>query len=231
VVEVAKRDGMSRAGMARLLALCNLAMADAGIVAWRAKYAHAVWRPVRGIQNHVDANPSDRDWTPLGAPRTNRPDFVLGSEPRDVELAGSLLGEGSALRAGPDPAYAAAAFTPNFPAYPSGHATFGAACFDVLRRVRAERAATRDDPDGLADQGRFASEELDGASVDNYLDELRPDRRRRFAAIEEMIRENSESRVWLGVHWEFDADEGEASGKAIAGVVHGRACRRVTPSS
>ena len=46
------------------------------------------------------------------------------------------------------------------------------------------------------------------------------------AIIEEMIRENSESRVWLGVHWKFDADEGEASGKAIAEVVHGRACRR-----
>ncbi len=233
VVEVAKQDRMSQIDLARLLALCNLAMADAGIVAWRTKYAYAVWRPVLGIRNRENANETDRNWKPLGAPRTNRPDFVLGPGLGDVAFAQSLLGGnprgggGRALQAPLDPAYAAAAFTPNFPAYPSGHATFGAACFTVLRKVRAESGATQREPDSLRHhRGPFVSDELDGASVDNFRDEPRPLRPQRFETLEQMTDMNNESRVWLGVHWKFDADEGEVSGKAIADVVHGRAFRR-----
>ena len=42
---------MSVPDMARLLALCNIAMADAGIVCWEAKYRYKIWRPVLGIPN------------------------------------------------------------------------------------------------------------------------------------------------------------------------------------
>lgn len=287
VVEVARRDRMSVVELARLLALCNLAMADASIVAWRSKYDHAVWRPVLGIRNRQNASPSDREWRPLGAPRTNRPDFTLGrgasqaaftrslldSEPSGGDAASvqSLLGSGTggggttfaqsllggdpgggsaasgqaqpggsgngkqASPASLDPDYTAAAFTPNFPAYPSGHATFGGACFEVLRRVRAERALTRRAPDslqfqlgGLVIRGglTFVSDELNGVSVDNFRDEPRPLRPQRFATIEQMIDLNDDSRVWLGVHWKFDADEGETSGKAVAETVYNRALRR-----
>ncbi|WP_342153097.1 hypothetical protein [Methylorubrum sp. SB2] len=38
------------AALARLFALINVGMADAGIVAWQAKYAHDLWRPVIGIR-------------------------------------------------------------------------------------------------------------------------------------------------------------------------------------
>ena len=54
---------------ARLLALLNVALADAGIVAWDAKYAFNFWRPVTAIRRATDdANPltdPDAGWQPL----------------------------------------------------------------------------------------------------------------------------------------------------------------------
>ena len=58
-IQIAERDGLSTPEMARLLALCNLAMADAGIVCWEAKYRYQLWRPVVGIPNALYR--SDRD--------------------------------------------------------------------------------------------------------------------------------------------------------------------------
>src|SRR5215217_3158631 len=92
--------------------LVNVAMADAGILAWDQKYIHDLWRPVVGIREHdvsmgptgVGNNDIDDDchvlWLPFGAPKTN-------------ELKKN--------------------FTPPFPACPSGHATFGAAAFHMTR--------------------------------------------------------------------------------------------------
>ena len=99
---------------ARLLALVNVAMADAGIAIWESKYHYDFWRPVGGVREADagtgptgagDGNPDtlgDADWTPLGAPASNVPEGVD--------------------------------FTPPFPAYPSGHAGFGGTLFQVLRR-------------------------------------------------------------------------------------------------
>jgi len=54
---------------ARLFALLNIAMADAGIACWNAKYAWNFWRPVTAIrEGDVDGNPDtegNADWTPL----------------------------------------------------------------------------------------------------------------------------------------------------------------------
>jgi membrane-associated phospholipid phosphatase len=54
---------------ARLLALLNLVLADAGIVAWDAKYTFNFWRPITAIRNgDADRNPDttkDQDWQPL----------------------------------------------------------------------------------------------------------------------------------------------------------------------
>ena len=56
---------------ARLLALVNLAMADAGIGCWEAKYTYVFWRPVTAIPlAATDGNSGtgeDLDWTPLFA--------------------------------------------------------------------------------------------------------------------------------------------------------------------
>ncbi len=66
---------------ARLLALLNLASADAFIAAWDAKYTYGQWRPVTGIRAADPAtNPltqPDPSWTPLiVTPRF--PDYVAG---------------------------------------------------------------------------------------------------------------------------------------------------------
>src|SRR3989442_15015252 len=54
---------------ARLFALLNIAMADAGICVWDAKYVYNFWRPVTAIQQaDTDGNPDtegDPDWLPL----------------------------------------------------------------------------------------------------------------------------------------------------------------------
>lgn len=111
-VQIATDRGLSIVEMARLLALVNVAMADAGIAIWESKYHYDYWRPVTGIrESDPGAGPSglgdnnpltqgDVSFTPLGAPASNL--------------------------AGPN-------FTPPFPAYPSGHAGFGGSLFQVLR--------------------------------------------------------------------------------------------------
>jgi hypothetical protein len=48
---------------ARLLALLNIAMADAIIACWEAKYHYFFWRPVTAIR--LDGIPADATWTPL----------------------------------------------------------------------------------------------------------------------------------------------------------------------
>ncbi|MBA3356010.1 MAG: phosphatase PAP2 family protein [Pyrinomonadaceae bacterium] len=98
--------------LARLMALVNTAMADAGVAIWESKYFYNYWRPVTGIREadlgtgptgQGDGNPrthGDVTYSPLGAPASNLNGFN---------------------------------FTPPFPAYPSGHAGFGGALFQTLR--------------------------------------------------------------------------------------------------
>lgn len=178
---IAAQDGLSIPELARMLALINIAMADAGIVAWNAKYKFAVWRPVLGIQNL--ASGGDPDWKPLGAPRTNAPKFAAGADIQVREVAQSFLGAESSVAiqrvstriqtATPaDLDLGKAAFTPNFPAFPSGHATFGSACFNTLKAFRAQRPATSGNPDAIS--GEFVSDELNGISVDPFTGAPRP---------------------------------------------------------
>jgi hypothetical protein len=105
-VHIADQIGASAVELARLLALVNVAMADAGIAIWESKYYYKFCRPVTGIRaTDRDGNPAlvaDPTWTPLGAPASNLD--------------------------GPN-------FTPPFPSYPSGHAGFGGALFQTLRHV------------------------------------------------------------------------------------------------
>ena len=114
VRRVAIARGNSEAENARLFALVNAALGDAGILAWDQKYIHEFWRPVVGIREHdksfgpaatetnddISSN-ADPFWLPLGAPNTN----AIDNDKKN--------------------------FTPNFPAYPSGHATFGAAALHI----------------------------------------------------------------------------------------------------
>ncbi|TIQ61993.1 MAG: hypothetical protein E5X41_30560 [Mesorhizobium sp.] len=233
--------------LARLLALCNLAMADAGIVAWKAKYDYKVQRPVVAIRA------VDKTWRPLGAPRTNPKEFSAVFSTKFIATAESLLGAGlselllqapglsasqarqstfrsplfdhqkqsepviesEADRVPSGLPYADAAFTPNFPAYPSGHATFGSACFNVLK---ARLKALGQDDDAVS--MNFVSEEVSEGTIDNFRNEPRtPWSKGAYSSIDKMIEDNNESRVWLGVHWQFDATKGDESGKKIAQTV------------
>jgi hypothetical protein len=67
---------------ARLFALLNMAMADAGITAWNTKLHYVFWRPSTAIQNgNNDDNPNtagDAIWQPL-IPNPPYPDYTSGA--------------------------------------------------------------------------------------------------------------------------------------------------------
>jgi len=67
--QLATASSLSLAGSARLFAALNVAMADAGIVSWEAKYSEELWRPITAIANAgLDGNPltsPDPSWQPL----------------------------------------------------------------------------------------------------------------------------------------------------------------------
>src|SRR5262245_24744469 len=183
-VQVAGQMRSSHMELARLLALVNVAMADAAIAIWESKYFYQFWRPVTGIREADagtgptkvgDDNPAtagDPTFSPLGAPASNL--------------------------AGPN-------FTPPFPAYPSGHAGFGGAIFQVLRKFYG----TDDIP------FTFVSDEFNGVTRDNK-DNVRPLISRSFNSLSQAEEENGQSRIYLGIHWAFDKTEGIAQGRHVA---------------
>jgi hypothetical protein len=151
---VARRQGNTLPENARLFALLNVSLADAGIVCWDSKYHYKVWRPVTAIRN------ADRD----GNPDTRA-----------------------------DPGWNSLLDTPPFPSYTSGHSTFSGA---------AARA--------LAD---FFGTDAIGFTVGS--DGL-PGTERTFASFSEAAREAGRSRVYGGIHYEFDNRVGLALGRAVA---------------
>jgi len=103
--------------------------------------------------------------------------------------------------------------TPNFPAYTSGHATFGAACFTVLKSFRS--ALGKSETCNI----ELRSEETDPNTTD-HDGTPRPSFTRTFTNIDAMIDENARSRTFLGVHWRFDATEGVKAGKQVGNKVY-----------
>jgi membrane-associated phospholipid phosphatase len=79
--DVAAAEGNTVLQNARLFALLNIAMADAGIGAWDAKHAYMYWRPITAIREGArDGNPAtdpDPSWLPsIATPPF--PDYVSG---------------------------------------------------------------------------------------------------------------------------------------------------------
>jgi hypothetical protein len=104
--------------------------------------------------------------------------------------------------------------TPPFPAYPSGHATFGAALMQALRlglRTAATPLTVHDILDVEAGNSAaipaetftFVSDELDGVALDPD-GSVRQRIEKTFGNFAEAVWENSVSRIYLGVHWRFD---------------------------
>lgn len=186
---IAQQEHNTEVQNARLFAMVNVAMADAGIAAWATKFQYNFWRPITGIRESDlgngptglgDGNPNtigDPNWTPLGAPADN------GS--------------------GTD-------FTPPFPAYTSGHATFGGAVFTTIRNFYGT--------DNIPFS--FTSDEFNGETRDS-AGNVRPVVTRSFSTLSQAAQENAESRIYLGIHWQFDADQGIAQGTQVANYVFG----------
>jgi membrane-associated phospholipid phosphatase len=193
-VQIAGDRDPSAIGFARLLALVNVAMADAGIAIWESKYFYQYWRPVTAIREADpgtgptgtgDGNPltrAIRNFSPLGAPASNL--------------------------TGPN-------FTPPFPAYPSGHAGFGGALFQILRRFYGTDRISF----------TFVSDEFNGETRDNQGN-VRPLRPRRFSSLSDAEEENGQSRIYLGIHWRFDKTEGITQGRRVANFVFDRVFER-----
>ncbi|OKI16292.1 hypothetical protein A6A25_13020 [Saccharothrix sp. CB00851] len=162
---VAEQRGLGTPEKARLFALVALTMADAGIVAWDAKYQTAIdlWRPETAIRlADTDGNPAttaDTSWRPLSPDEDgNR-------------------------------------FSPPFPAYVSGHATFAGAWAGAMKAYFGT--------DDIAFTA--TTEDLHAVGVT-----------RTFTTFSAAARENARSRVYLGVHYQFDADSGLTAGTALA---------------
>ncbi len=174
----------SNADFARLFALANTAIGDAGVFAWLEKWNFQFWRPLTGVREDDDPQ-RDPFWLTLGAPATNSN---------------------------------AIPFKPPFPAYPSGHATFAGAFFQTVRLYYKQRdnlPFAVDEPDSIGFE--LVSDELNGISRDlrqpldvnvpltDQLGTVRTRVKRRFPSLWAAMYETGLSRVFLGVHWRFDA--------------------------
>jgi len=183
--QIARQQGSDMVETARLLALVNVAMADAAIAAWDSKYHHNLWRPVTGIReaDANDAGPGDGNPATVGDARF----MPLGAPASNLN--------------GPN-------FTPPFPAYPSGHATFGGALFQTLRKFYGT--------DHIA--FTFVSDEFNGVTRDNS-GQVRALAPRSFSTLSQAETENGRSRIYLGIHWAFDSTQGIAQGHRVADFV------------
>ncbi|HLG56148.1 MAG TPA: phosphatase PAP2 family protein [Vicinamibacterales bacterium] len=184
---IADQMGTGFLGLTRLLTLVNVAMADSGIAIWESKYHYQFWRPVTGIRE------ADRGTGPSGLGDGNR--ATIG----DLEFL--PMGAPASNLTGPD-------FTPPFPSYPSGHAGFGGALFEVLRQFYGT--------DNIA--FTFTSDEYNGMTR-GQDGEVRPLHPRSFTSLSQAEEENGQSRIYLGIHWSFDKTQGIAQGRRVARYV------------
>ena len=174
---VSQQRGLDVVENARLFALVALAMGDAAIVAWDAKYSTNIdlWRPQTAIHDaDTDGNAAttaDPGWQPL-----------------------SKTTDGTH-------------FSPQFPAYISGHATFDAAHAGIMRLYfgtdNVTFTATTEDP------------HAQGVT-------------RTFNSFTHAALENARSRIYLGVHFQWDGDHGFLSGNALAEHVFATRLRPLT---
>ncbi|KAL8782076.1 MAG: hypothetical protein Q9213_005717 [Squamulea squamosa] len=178
-------DESNTTGFVRLFALANAATGDAGIFAWLAKYTYELWRPLSGVRSDNGNPMADPFWLTLGAPNTNTSGI---------------------------------SFKPPFPAYPSGHATFGGAFFQAVRLYYKQRDNLKfadDEPDNIS--FTLISDELNGINRDlrqpydpalpitEQLGTVRTLVPKTFKSLWEAMFDNAISRIYLGVHWGFDA--------------------------
>lgn len=160
VSQIARKDGLSLAAAAEAYARVGIAVHDAFIACWNAKFIYNLQRPVTYINSNIDAN-----WTP----------FIV---------------------------------TPNFPTYTSGHSTQSGAAARVLADMFGTKSFT------------------DTTHTDHGL--VPPQQPRSFKSFDEAAAEAADSRLFGGIHFAFDNNNGLASGQCIAQAIRDRVSFRVS---
>lgn len=162
--------------LARYLAMVNAVIGDAGIAAWDSKYFYNYWRPVTGVRR--DDGVAETTTDPTWDP-----------------VGVSVINTTAAIRP-----------TPPFPAYPSGHATFGASSMEILRSFFGDSTAFT-----------FVSDEYNGEGSDPFTPGTpRPLVPVRFDNFTDAQLENGVSRIYNGVHWNYDNLGGQGLGVSIS---------------
>ena len=238
--------------VARFFALVNFAMADAAIAAWDAKYYFQFPRPVTYIRAVQALDKDNQPLRDMPAPQGGSGRSISSSEASSVvsgngsealvslqsgvdsiskgKEAKDTLARGNSAKPKWFPAGAQVTnsdapynITPPFPAYVSGHAAFGGAVFGVLRQFIDAKA-----------EFNYISDEFNGRNKDvfNYVrcDGVESFTDPKFCeprvfTIDCAERENADSRLWMGVHWIDDADDGIALGNRVARAVYTRMMR------
>jgi hypothetical protein len=177
VLRMSELKALSIVRQVRLLTAAAVSMGDAGIAAWLWKYEYDYPRPVIGVRLK---SPNMTDWNPRGAPQTNVKPL---QHPKCIGI------------------------TPNFPAYPSGHATFGTAVFETAAKLLGVSTSSI--------SVTFTSDEFNGRNIDSETGKPRKVITSTFS-LKEAIQDNLDSRVYLGVHWRFDGTGGQKVGSSIA---------------
>jgi hypothetical protein len=189
--QVAAKMGNSLVDNARFFALINFAEADAAITCWGDKFRYDLWRPVGAIRE----NDSGTGPTGLGSGNP----YLVGQGDPNWTPGGAPADNGGGTN-----------FTPPFPSYLSGHATIGAATFKVM----ADFYHTDVIPGGLT----VTSDEFNTVTVDQN-GVPRPLLPRTYNFFSQMAGENAQSRIYLGIHYQFDAIEGIRCGDGIGDYV------------
>ncbi|MBX9859653.1 MAG: phosphatase PAP2 family protein [Sphingomonas sp.] len=187
-IQLAKNNGVTGvAELSRYLAMVATSMGDAGIAAWDSKYFYNYWRPVTGIRRGTEDG-----------------DAQTGADAAWKPVGISVLNTTNPILA-----------TPPFPAYVSGHATFGAAVFETIRGFIPNNT-----------RFTFVSDEYNGTGVDPF-GTPRPLVPVRFRSLEQAQEENGQSRVYNGVHWIWDSTAGQNIGVSIGQYIPNHAFQRV----
>ncbi|CAF3736180.1 unnamed protein product [Rotaria socialis] len=100
-------------------------------------------------------------------------------------------------------------FTPAFPSYVSGHATFGGAVFGILRLFYGTDTM----------QFQLQADEYNGITKDSITNQIRPVRARYYQSFTQAEDENFLGRIYVGVHWRTDQDAGRTMGQQIASYI------------
>lgn len=184
LITIAEQQGNTFEENAALFAQASVAMADAAIVAWHTKFDEEFWRPVTAIHSgDIDGNPLTEGDADWTA---------LGAPDGDGDIVG---------------------FTPQFPTYISGHATFGGALFGSLQEFYGTDdisfELTSDELEILLDDPEL--QEAYGLDLEDAV--------HTFDSFSEAMAENGRSRVYLGIHFDFDDLVGQEVGQAVAASV------------